>query len=322
MKTGIFTYVSIFVAGMLMTSCNNAKIPELTSMKCEYVPDGGTAIIYGKHLKSSEVVFPGDLAVTPNVESNDSVMYVVVPEGAQPGRLLVRNKAGETKSPFHFRDSRNVIINFDNRIATWGGYEPFDENGNKIHGIVEIADSVTPLPSNLPDPCDGNYGFLYGHYDNSWTMTHTMFIQYVANTEEGGRGNESVASLFKNESLNDLVLKFEVCIPKEVSYVGPRTELFFGPYVSGNKHGREKSAICFWKPYEDHGGRGYNTGGSWVTVTIPLTEFHHGIDNDTIDSKYPLDLNTATNFSFVQFGKADSTLIYMCVDNFRIVPKQ
>lgn len=319
MKTRIFTYVSILAAGVLMSSCDNVKTPELSSMRCEYVPDGDTAILYGKNLKSAEIIFPGDLAAT-TVKANDSVLYVVVPQGAQAGRIIAKNSAGEVKSPFHFRDSRNVIVNFDNRIATWGGYEPFDENDNKIRGIVEMADSVTPLPSVLPDRCDGNYGFLYGHYDNSWTMTHTMFLQYVANTEEGGRGNESVASLYKNESLNDLVLKFEVCIPKSSAYKGPRTEIFFGPYNSANKHGREKSAICFWKPYEAMSEEGFHTDGKWVTVIIPLSEFHHGIDNDTIDSKYPLDLNTATNFSFVQFGKADSSLIYMCVDNFRVVP--
>lgn len=320
MKTNIFTYVSALAAGVMVSSCESAKLPELSSMRCEYVSDGDTAVIYGKNLKSVDVVFPGELPATVCSGSNDSVLYALVPAGAQEGRILVRNGAGEVKSPFHFRDGRNVIVNFDNNIATWGGYEPFDENDVKIQGIVEVPDSVTPLPSVLPDKCDGNYGFLYGHYDNSWTMTHTMFLQYVASTEEGGRGKSSVANVYENENPNDLVLKFEVCIPKTSSYKGPRTEIFFGPYEAKNKHGRELSAICFWKPYEATNGEGYHTDGEWVTVTIPLSEFHHGIDNDTIDTKYPLDLHEATNFSFVQFGKADSSLVFMCVDNFRIVP--
>lgn len=306
---------------MMVTSCGTDKMPELSSMQCEYVADGDTAVIFGKNLKSVEVMFPGDLEAEVCKCSNDSVLYAIVPEGAQAGRISVKNSAGEAKSPFHFRDGRNVIVNFDNRIATWGGYEPFDENDMKIQGIVEMADSVTPLPSILPDRCDGNYGFLYGHYDNSWTMTHTMFLQYVANSEEGGRGNESVANVYKNENLNDLVLKFEICIPKASSYKGPRTEIFFGPYDAKNKHGRELSAICFWKPYEGMAD-GFHTDGKWQTISIPLSEFFHGIDNDTIDSKYPLDLQKATNFSFVQFGKADSSLVFMCVDNFRIVPSK
>lgn len=323
MKTRIITYASILAAGLLATSCDNAvKTPELNSMRCEYVPDGGTAILYGKNLKSvKSVIFPGDLAATPQANSNDSVLYVTVPNGAKAGRITVSNGSEEVKSPFHFKDDRNIIVNFDSRVATWGGYEPFDEDGNKIKGIVEIADSVTPLPTQLPDPCDGNYGFLYGTYDVDWAMKHTMFLQYVANTDEGGRGKESVASLFQNEKLEDLVLKFEVFIPKATAYNGPRTEIFFGPYNAANKHGRELSAICFWKPFEGTKD-GFHTDDSWMTVTIPLSEFHHGIESDDLDSKYPLDLTKATNFSFVQFGPKSANPIFMCVDNFRIVPAE
>ncbi|MBP7781032.1 MAG: hypothetical protein KA051_02760, partial [Paludibacteraceae bacterium] len=39
------------------TSQNNMK-PELYGMKCEFVPDGDTAVIYGKHLQNATVLFP------------------------------------------------------------------------------------------------------------------------------------------------------------------------------------------------------------------------------------------------------------------------
>ncbi|MFA6884252.1 MAG: glycan-binding surface protein [Paludibacteraceae bacterium] len=318
MRKRNFTYASILAAGMLLSACEAAKAPELTKMKCEFVPDGGEAVLYGSNLANAEVIFPGDFAVKANNGSNDSVLIVTVPEGSSSGKLKVKTKGGEVESDFFFRDNRNTIIDFDKRIATWGGYEPFDENGDKIKGIVEFQDSVSALPAALPDGCSGNYGFLYGKYVNDWVMTHTMYLQYVANPEEGGRGESSVASNFQDYNINDLAFKFEVYVPKEAAYKGPRTEIFFGPFNAPNKHGRELSPICFWKPYMNESGSYYTD--SWTTVTIPLSEFYHGIDNDTATSKYSLDLKKATNLSFVQFGPADSTEVFMCLDNLRIVP--
>jgi len=290
-------------------------------MKCEFVPDGGEAIIYGKNFEGATVLFSGDQkeleAVVDRTKSNDTMLVVTVPEGALSGQITVQNLKGETKSDFFFRDNRNIIINFDDRLATWGGYLPFDKDGKKITSIRENDTVYTNLPADLPDPCSGNYGFLYGKYDVPWSMTSPMYIQYVANPDEGGRGKISVAGAFESYKIEDLALKFEVYVPKQVPYGDVKTDIFFGPYDSPDKHGRDVSAICFWEPYAPTSS--FYTDG-WTTITIPLTEFNHGVKTDE-EKKEIVDLKTATNFSFVQFGAPKEVpQIFMCVDNFRVVP--
>jgi hypothetical protein len=323
MKKSKLACIAFFAMGLMLSGCGGSSTktttgtPEISGMKSEFVPDGGEAVIYGKNLKDTEVIFPGDLVATVNTEkSNDTLLVVTVPTGSTSGKISVKNANGEeAKSSFFFRDNRNIIINFDDKVPTWGGYTPFD-NGVKMTR-TDINDESSALPAPLPDPCSGLYGFLYGKYKNPWTMSETMYIQYVANPDEGGRGPISVAGAFETYDIEDLALKFEVCIPQEAPYKGVKTEIFFGPYDSPDKHGRDQSPICFWEPYAATGS--FYTDG-WQTITIPLTEFYHGVNSDE-EVVNNIDLQKATNFSFVQFGAPETEpLVYMSVDNFRIVP--
>ena len=324
-KIALFV-TSILISGFVLSCSNEGEqkctAPKLCKMKCEFVPDSGEAVIYGRNLANAEVIFPGDkVAEVIADKSNDSVLTVIVPMGTKEGKITVKNNGAETKSSFIFRDARNTIVNFDRRLATWGGYSPMDEEGELISGTLEYGEEITPFPNGatLPEPCDGNYGFLYGKYKNAWEMNQSMYLQYVANPFEGGRGMISVASdAFEAYELDELALKFEVYVPKEIGYKGIKTEIFFGPIDASDKHGRDRSAICFWEPYKENGTFSTDT---WKTITIPLTEFNHTSKTDEANSNVKINLKEATNFSFLQFGAPTSEeQIFMCVDNFRIVP--
>ncbi len=296
--------------------------PVMEKMLCEYVPDGQTAVIYGSNLKNCEIMFPGADFPAKIVESSNNQISVIVPEGAEDGQLKIKYEDKFILSKFFFRDNRNIIINFDYRLATWGGYNPFDETGELITGTLGMGTELTPFENGakLPQPCSGNYGLLYGKYDHPWMMDQTKYIQYVANPLEGGRGPISVATkAFESYDLSSLALKFEVYVPKETPYKNIKTEIFFGPIDSPDKHGREVSPICFWEPYKDCKDGFYTD--SWTTITIPLTEFWHGTKSDVEPFAGEFDLKKATNLSFLQFGQPEGEpLILMCVDNFRIVP--
>lgn len=300
---------------------NGSSLPEMKRMHCEFVPDGGEAIIFGSNLKKAEIMFPGAENAAEVVSSCDTMIKVIVPEGAEDGQLKIKSGDKTILSKFFFRDNRNIIVNFDHRLATWGGLDPKDENGDLITGTLEMGTEIKDFPNGakLPEPCSGNYSLLYGTYEHPWMMNNNMYIQYVANPLEGGRGRISVASkAFESYDLSSLALKFEVFVPKEVPYKGIKTEIFFGPIDAPDKHGRELSPICYWEPYKNGGE--FSTD-SWTTVTIPLSEFHHGTKSDEVDFDGEWDIKKATNLSFLQFGQpSGAPLVMMCVDNFRVVP--
>ncbi|MCQ2230729.1 MAG: glycan-binding surface protein [Paludibacteraceae bacterium] len=324
MKMNRFFLASLALAAGF-ASCSNggsgSSIPEMKRMHCEFVPDGEEAIIYGSNLKKAEIIFPGAENPAKVVSSCDTMIKVIVPEGSEDGQLKIKCGDKVVLSKFFFRDNRNIIVNFDHRLATWGGYNPKDEDGELITGTLEMGTEITPFANGakLPESCSGNYGLLYGKYNTPWMMNQCMYIQYVANPMEGGRGRISVASkAFESYDMSSLALKFEVFVPKECAYSGIKTEIFFGPIDSPDKHGRDVSPICFWEPYKNGGA--FSTD-SWTTVTIPLSEFYHNTKTDTDTFDVDFDLKKATNLSFLQFGQPEGEpQIMMCVDNFRVVP--
>lgn len=327
------SWMSALVFGACITACSatstdnaNSK-PTLKSMKCEFVPDGQMAVIYGSNLANAEIIFPDStskgIKVAAAPGSNDSILNVVVPKGSTSGKIKVVVGGDTVASKFQFRDGRNLIIDWSKKRPTWGGYDPYDEDeeGERILISSIYQDSLVKLPAQLPEGCNGEYGLLFGKYNKPWTFSQSMYIQYVANPLDGGRGDHSVAGPFDGYDVKELALKFDAYIPKEAPYQKVHTEIYFGPYDSPDKHGRDLVPIYFWEPFAVTGS--YSTDG-WQTITIPLSEFTHGTKSAEEKFPSPIDLKKATNLSFVQFGDtvggvADN-FVMMCVDNFRIVP--
>lgn len=318
-------FVYTVIAGTMLlasTGCHEENIT-MQSMKCEFVKAGDEAVIYGSGFSADDEIFfennlKGEIVAS---KTNDSVLTVIVPEDAKPGKLCYIPKHGKkVYSNFMFEDNRGIIIDFDGYRSTWGGFDPFDEDGEPIK-VVSKDDSILSLPVTPPEAISGHYGLLYGIYKEAWTMKRETFLQYCAKTEYDGRGNHSVAGDNAGMPLEELCLKFEVYVPKECTFKSrPRVEMFFGPYESINKHGREQSPIYAWTPCNTPTGEFYTKDG-WETITIPLTEFNHSYESDEIKAD-PINLSTATNFTFVIIGDPGDSPSenYLCVDNFRIVP--
>ena len=89
--------------------------PLLSSMKCEYVADGGVAVIRGNYFLSVAGINQPEVIFTPNIKATEIVSYnlneirVKVPAGAQAGPVAVSSRYGTTRSKFHFRDNRDLL---------------------------------------------------------------------------------------------------------------------------------------------------------------------------------------------------------------------
>ncbi|MGN6490869.1 MAG: glycan-binding surface protein [Agriterribacter sp.] len=159
--------------------------PLINSMNCEYVAEGGTAVIRGDYFYA-----PVKVTFTGGVEGEvinlaDDRLSVVVPAGAEPGPITITTNFGETVSDFWFRDNRNIFISSDPFTGWWNASfvvsnpsndDPPAINGNYIRvnkaiggwNWLEVAggppDAMGPISKNIPDeailkPADYNLKF-------------------------------------------------------------------------------------------------------------------------------------------------------------------
>lgn len=269
----------------------NIPAPVISGVKSEYVPDGETLILYGDFFFEPKVTFPEDLQAEI-LSLTKTEIQVKVPTGATTGNITVKTNFGTAKSPFIFRDNRNVLLDFDGKNhETW----------------------TAPIVSGPdPSPCSGNYAFFKNAADGAWMWANDLTMQYWA---PRGRGNVPVAT----GNVSDLVLKFEANVPIEWKDV--RMEIFFAPY--GEDHGRDLPGTVFarWRPWK---AGPYKTDG-WVTISIPLTEFKYSRD-DADDNENGTtaisNLGGLTNITMMLFGPAAGpNPVQIAVDNVRIVQK-
>ncbi len=266
----------------------NVPAPQITGIKSECVPDGGTVVLTGDFFFEPKVIFPGDLQGTV-LSLTKTEIQVQVPEGAGSGPISVKTNFGTVKSRFYFRDNRNVILDYDTKLhETW----------------------TAPIEDSDPVGCSGNYAHFKNAADGPWMWDNGLTMQYWA---PRGRGNVPVGV----GAVEDLVLKFEANVPIEWKDV--RMEIFFAPFVED--HGRDLPGTVFarWQPWKSGP---YKTDG-WVTITIPLTEFKYGRDDpDDLGNKKIENLSSLTNITMMLFGPAAGpNPVSIAIDNVRVVPK-
>lgn len=273
----------------------NVPAPVVSGIKCEYVPDGETAVLYGDFFfEPMKVIFPGEVEAQI-VSISKTEVQVTVPAGAGSGPLTVQTNFGKVKSKFYFRDNRNILLDYDAKLhETW------------------TAPIANPASNPDPAPVSGGYAYFKHAADGAWMWTNELTMQYWA---PRGRGNVPVATGLPS----DLVFKFECNVPIEWRDV--RMEIFFGPYA--DDHGRDAPGTVFarWKPWKN----GPFTTDGWTTVSIPLSEFKYGKDDpddDEVGSRKIENLSSLTNVVMMLFGPANGpNPVHVCIDNVRIVPQ-
>ncbi|MGD2035468.1 MAG: glycan-binding surface protein [Bacteroidales bacterium] len=272
--------------------------PAPESMKCEFLPDGDTAVIYGDYFfEPLTVTFAGNReAEIISIEKTELV--VSIPAGTEPGQIVFQNIFGTVSSPFLFRDNRNTIVNFD----------------DKPHEDWTAA--VISSDTSIYDPVSGNYGLIASSSASAWNWENNMAIFCWG---EGVRDTEEPLA---QGIVSEMDFKFEVNV--QIPWYDIRMEIYFSPY--GEEHGRDNVDPSFarWKPWADGA---YTTDG-WVTVTIPMSEFWFDKDdgNDMEEGTQPLESFTGlTNLNMMVFGpqetdESNTYPVQIFIDNIRIVP--
>ncbi len=275
--------------------------PAVNSMLCEFVEDGGTAVIQGNYFIDDpgsplEVVFPGNLEATVTKVSLTEI-EVTVPVGSAIGPIQVKSIYGSSRSKFYFRDDRNYVLDFDVLTAA-GGWRS---------GVIANSD---------PDPISGNYvrfqGTMTGGAGSTWDEDHFSFNLWpIAN----GRPDVPLY----DGSIANAAIKFE-CNVVEDWKASALQMIFTGYDINGtNSYIADESVPRgLWIPWQETGT--YDTDG-WITVTIPLSRFNRTPTGGTCANPLTKDMLRGLTF-FVFNGGVEGTdcTPNICIDNIRIVP--
>lgn len=286
--------------------------PNINSMSNEWAKGGEQATIYGNYFVDDPNT-PLSLSISGkkiDIEAfNISTITFTVPEGLEEGPVEVTTVYGKKKARFNYHDTRGML--FDD----WDNGWPDDyANGQFKHGWhgARISNDEYSL--------DGYYLLLgdVDFTDGAWDDSNLCFEYWPEATD---RLSDRVS--FANFA--NMALKFEVNIPSS----NPWTNLSMQCIFTGDAQVTNATANNtffhdvdyprgLWTPWNQTGS--YDTGGKWVTVTLPLSTFKYLEDGTPAGT--PL---TAENFTgltlFIWNGVQNGTTCHpiIRIDNIRAV---
>lgn len=308
---------------------------------------------------------------------------IKIPAGVKDGGTIVFvSKAGESETNFIFRDTRNMLITHDDDeyLNLFNQNKPdaekFDDDGNSM-GLPFDKEALKKTENSEKTGLVNNSSNFSVFYDvasyTAWTYSPTgeanpTGVKPKYPTPFGCFSEDIVKGKTK---FSDYVIKFEVYVPSSHPINGNGLAIGF----FGSAWQNIRSYCAFWQPSEatfakDDDGvwqasctcKDWNTGGDWMTVTIPMDElkYNFAVKNyfcsaqndrritDGSDNEYAGFGDSDDGLAFfdlydffasdlmgdrvddiasvgIEFGNADqpnpSNTPWICVDNFRITPK-
>lgn len=312
--------------------------PQVTSMSCEYAAPGSVVTVAGNYFIDDPNV-PlniqiGDVPVTEITSVSQNSVSFVIPQNVsdEPAYVNVTSIYGTGRSTFRYREDTGILFDFDDDGDDARQYGDGWQWGSALVGTF---DDVTPL--------DKAYLRFKGKMgDSKWDDTNFAFQYWPVG--DAASPDLNVLSPYLSEvknakDLDKLQLKFEVNVPEAWSAAAMQIALTpKGMFDGSNRHNglfdsgapadETQYPRALWRPWEGL-ANGYKTDG-WVTVTIPLADFHY---TSTGSSVSPLsDTDIAGLTIFVYGGGVSGTQIVsdedtdvkciptICIDNIRIVP--
>lgn len=299
--------------------------PTVSSMSCEFARPGDEVTVYGDYFLDDPNV---PLTVTmpdgqkPVIKSFDKYkMTFDIPQGCtEAGYIQVSSIYGQGRSRFQFHDDRNILFDWD------GSHDGLTSGHGWRTGVVH-ADGTDAFSG-----IDGSYlyfaGSMKGDAGGTWDEDAFSFNYWP----EPGAGYPalsdipSMKAMLTNYTLGNLQVKFEVLIPSSNPWSSSGLQIIF----SGNGDvtmGTASNAYltnanlprAIWLPWASSGS--YDTGGEWITVSMPFSQFNKTHEGATSGGALNSDSFTGLTF-FVYHGGLHGTDCepVFAIDNIRVVP--
>lgn len=307
--------------------------PVVSSMSCEYAPAGSEAVLYGDYFVDDPNVpltisMPGDITVEGEqiTSITKTAIKFIVPEGAVQGNIRVKSIYGTGQSVFQYKDTRNILFDWDGKYEGALAAENSWRNGdNKKEGQI-----LTSIP-----PIDDKYMVLgpvslTGDQWNNISENYFMMYWPDRNATEGCvplYNLPQFKEMLENYEIKELALKFEVYIPTSNPWMAVGLQIMFtslDEVSMQNQHndyiyGEGKEPRGIWIPWEETGS--YDTGDQWVTVTLKMSEFNKQLSGVASETEFTKERLAGLSI-FLRGGGVDGKECepIICMDNIRVVP--
>ena len=269
-----------------------APAPVVKAMSNEYAKEGEEVTITGQYFISPITIeFQGAVIEEADMKLSETAATFKIPAGAQPGVVKVTTASGTTKAPFQYRDPRGLITNFDGGTDIvpqgWNIKVQYKTEGGVDGQYVELGPASKPLTATGDWEEEYKLPFWCGNW-NGDPMSITS-----------GPG-VPICNIIDFKNFATMGIKFELCIPKENPWKSGSMQIVFvnaercaNDSWQNNKYIHAKSDdnpegldLCraLYHPWKDTGE--FHTGGKWITVTIPFSEFIY--NSDGTPGKVPL----------------------------------
>ena len=306
--------------------------PVVTAMKNEWVKVGEDAVITGQYFiddpnQPLTVTFTGisnSISVKVPAENFKSItrsqLVFTVPEGAEEGQIEVASVYGKGLSKFYFRDSRNLITNFD------GATDVIPQGWN----IAATYSDVNGV--------DGQYVQL-GPKETEGGWVEELKLPFWCGNWNGdpmsitsGPGIP-LRNFLDFSDWQNMSFKMELYIPKSNPWSAGAMQILFVNYkqcandtwqnntyirTSADEGGLDLPRALY-RPWETTGS--FDTGDEWITVTIPLTDFVYNDDGTKVSSTMSIESFDSFIIWPINGGVAGTTCTPIFrYDNIRVVP--
>jgi hypothetical protein len=280
--------------------------PLVLSMENEWALEGDVAVIRGNYFFEPLTVKLSDgTAVIPSSITQTELQFEV-PAGAPAGPITVTTNFGATESVFHFHDTRNVVLNYDNLTST----------GSWRYGLfVEDEHSF-----------DGKYVKFKGTYNEGERNEGGDGASTYESQFWAGRSGRPEGNFLPGEP-GDYDLKFEA---KVIGWNHSFLNFCWAPWgwQDSNQElwSNSVNARAIWGPWSETGSA-YDTDDKWITVVIPMTEFKWAMGMSGGNVTYTnlaFDKKVTGSLSLWVLsapGAADSPFEFY-IDNIRVVPNK